>query len=41
MDTKQWVYVALLPSYKIFRTDVNNINVLMSPCKMSDIFVRF
>jgi hypothetical protein len=38
-EMQQWVPFALLSSYKIFCTAVNNINVLRSSCKGPDIFV--
>jgi len=39
-EMQQWVPLALLSSYKIFCTAVNNINVLRSwSCKEPDIFV--
>jgi len=41
MQTQQWVIFALLSSYKIFRTAVNNIKVLKSSYKLLDIFVGF
>jgi hypothetical protein len=41
MEMQQWVPFALLSRYKIFRTAVNNINVLKSLCKAPDIFVWF
>ena len=40
-EMQQWVPLALLSSYKMFCTAVNNINVLRSwACKGPDIFVR-
>jgi hypothetical protein len=41
MERQEWFLFALLSSYKIFRTAVNNINVLRSSCKGPDIIVRF
>jgi hypothetical protein len=41
MKTQQWVFFALLSSYKIFRTAVNNTKVLRSSCKLPDIVVGF
>jgi hypothetical protein len=41
MKTQQCVFFALLSSYKIFRTAVNNIKVLRSSCKLLDIVVGF
>ena len=34
------LFPALFPSYKVFRNKINNINVLRSSYKESDIFVR-
>ena len=41
MEAWQWVLLALLLSYKIFCTAVNNMNLLKSACKVPDIFVWF
>jgi hypothetical protein len=40
-EVQQWVPLALLSSYKMFCTAVNNVNVLRSwTCKGPDIFVQ-
>jgi hypothetical protein len=39
-ETQQWVPFALLSSYKICRTAVNNINVLRSSYKLPDFVDR-
>ena len=41
MEILELVFFALLSSFKIFRTAVNNINVCRSSYKVPDIFVRF
>jgi hypothetical protein len=43
METQQWGPFALLSSYKIFLSAVNNIKVkvLGSSCKVPDVLVRF
>jgi hypothetical protein len=41
MKMQQWVSFALLSSYKIFRTAVNNINLLRSSCKVPDFLSDF
>jgi hypothetical protein len=41
MGMQLWGPVAMLLSYKIFCTGVNNINVLTSSCKLPDILVLF
>jgi hypothetical protein len=40
MKTQQWVTFALLSKYKIFRTAVNNINVLKYSCTVPNIAVE-
>ena len=40
-EIQQWIPFAMLSSYKIFRIAVNNIEFLMSSCKVRHIFVRF
>ena len=39
-EKQEWVPLALLASYKIFRSALNNINVLRSSCKVPDNFIR-
>jgi hypothetical protein len=34
---QEWVPFALLSSYKVFRTAVNNTNVLTSSCKVANV----
>jgi len=41
VEMLELVLFALLSSFKIFRTAVNNINVHRSSCKVTDIFIRF
>ena len=40
METQEWVPFTLLPSYKIFRTAINNINILRFSRKVSNIIVH-
>jgi hypothetical protein len=39
METQEWVPCALLSRRKIFRTAVNNMDVLRSSCKVLDTVV--
>jgi hypothetical protein len=41
MEKQEWLPCALLSNYKIFRTAVDNINVLRSSRTVPDIVVRF
>jgi len=40
MDTQQTAHFTVLSSYKILLTAVQNTNMLMSSCKVRQIFVR-
>jgi hypothetical protein len=41
MEMAEQFRFALLSRYSTFRTALNNVNVLMSSCKVPDTFVRF
>jgi len=40
-EMQQWLPFAVLESYKIFRTVVNNIKVITFSCKITNFFFQF